>query len=329
MSETRSDSRPELRLGVFLDLATVDNGDLRLDALDRMLPEWRFHRRTEAADLAERIADAELVITNKVRLGAAEMDAAPRLRLMALAATGTDVVDLEAARERDIMVCNVRDYCSDSVAQHVLTLALNLVTHQPDYRDQVMSGQWREHGLFTLHGRPIRELHRLSLGIIGYGTLGHAVAELARAIGMNVLIGERRGREPRPDRLSFEHLVRHADIVSLHCPLTAETRHMMDRAVFRVMKPDAILINTARGAVVNEQDLADALRAGDIGGAGIDVFASEPPPPDHPLLAGDIPNLVLTPHNAWGSVRARQECIDQLTAVIRSYGRGVPLNRVV
>jgi glycerate dehydrogenase len=318
----------DLRHGVFLDLATVDNGDLRLDALDRLLPEWHFHPRTLPKELADRIVEADLLVTNKVRLGRAELDAAPRLKLIAVAATGTDVVDLEAARARDVVVCNVRDYCSDSVAQHVMSLALNLVTHQDEYTRRVRSGEWRAHGLFSLHDRPIRELHRLSLGIIGYGTLGHAVAELARALGMNVLIGERRGREPRPERLSFSHLVRNADIVTLHCPLTEETRHMMDEDVFRAMKPDAILINTARGEVVKEADLAEALRQGEISGAGVDVFSAEPPPEDHPLLADDIPNLILTPHNAWGSVRARQECIDQLTAVIRSFERGTPLNRV-
>lgn len=318
-----------LRQGVFLDLATVDNGDLGLDALDRALPGWSFHRATAPGELAERLVGADVVVTNKVVLDWTAFEAADQLRLVVVCATGTDVVDLEAARARGVTVCNIRDYCSDSVAQHVLTLMLNLVTGQPFYGQRARDGGWRAAGTFSLHDRPIRALSDLSLGIIGYGTLGRATGALAKKMGMNLLIGERRGRTPRPDRLSFEHLVEGADVVSLHCPLTAETRHMIDRDVMRAMKPTALLINTARGGIVREQDLADALRAGDIGGAGVDVFTEEPPPADHPLLADDIPNLLITPHNAWGGVAARQEAIDQVTAVIRSFDRGVPVNRVV
>lgn len=318
-----------LKLGVFLDLATVDNGDLRLDALDRQLPEWQFYSRTNPEQTTERIRHADVVITNKVRLDAARLAAASKLKLILVAATGTDVVDLECAKERGIMVCNVRDYCSDSVAQHVLALMLNLVTRQYEYTARARSGEWSESGVFSLHDKPIRELRRLSLGIIGHGVLGKAVGRLARSMGMNVLIGERRGRDPRPDRLDFRQLVKSADIISLHCPLDEQTRHMFDRTVFEAMKNDAIVINTARGAIINEQHLADALSEGLIAGAGIDVFSDEPPAPDHPLLANDIPNLIVTPHNAWASSLARQECIDQLTAAIRSFERSTPLNRVI
>lgn len=315
--------------GVFLDLATVHNGDLRLEALDRCMPSWQFYYRTPPEQLHERLEDAQLVVTNKVRLDAAALAAAPQLKLIVVCATGVDVVDLGAAKAAGITVCNIRDYCSASVAQHVLTMMLNLVTGQPEYSERARNGDWQAADIFSLHDRPIRELHAMSLGIIGYGTLGRAVADLARAIGMNVLVGERRGHPERPERLSFRHLVQSVDVLSLHCPLTETTRNMIDREVLRAMKSTAVLINTARGGLVNEQDLADGLRAGDIAGAGIDVLSQEPPPPDHPLLADDIPNLLLTPHNAWGSVRARQEAIDQVTAAIRSFERGVPLNRVV
>jgi glycerate dehydrogenase len=216
-----------------------------------------------------------------------------------------------------------------SVAQHVMASILNLITGQPFYEDRVRSGAWRERGTFSLHDRQIRQVGELSLGVIGYGTLGRAVGEMARALGMNLLIGERRGRPARPERLSFRHLLQSADVISLHCPLTPETQNMFNREALQAMKPGAVLINTARGGIVNEQDLADALRAGEIAGAAVDVFTEEPPGEDHPLLADDIPNLLLTPHNAWGSVRARQEAIDQVTAVIRSFERGVPVNRVV
>jgi len=319
----------DLKLGVILDLATVDDGDLRLSALDRALPAWQTHPVTGPGEVAERIAEADVVVTNKVGLSRELLAAAPKLKLVAVAATGTDIVDLAAARERGIVVCNVRNYCADSVAQHVLAMILALVTGQPWYARRARDGDWSRSGAFSLHDREIREVSKLSLGIIGYGNLGRAVAALARAVGMNVLVGERRGSEPRPNRLSFRHLVANADVISLHCPLTAETRHLFDAATFRAMKKDALLINTARGAIVNEADLAEALRQGQIGGAGIDVLSVEPPPEDHPLLADDIPNLILTPHNAWASRTARQACVEQLADVIRSFRRGAPINRVV
>lgn len=318
-----------LRQGAFLDVATVDNGDLELGALDRSLPGWDFYPETSPQQLDERLAGRDVVVTNKVVLDADTLANAETLKLVVVCATGVNVVDLDAAKAQGTTVCNIRDYCSQSVAQHVLASILNLVTGQPFYEQRVRSGAWLERGLFSLHDRPIRQIGDLSLGIIGYGTLGRAVGEMARALGMNLLIGERRGRSPRPERLSFPHLLQSADVISLHCPLTPETEHMFDRAALRAMKPNAMLINTARGGIVHAQDLADALRAGEIAGAAVDVFNEEPPPADHPLLAADIPNLLLTPHNAWGSVRARQEAIDQVTAVIRSFDRGVPVNRVV
>ncbi|MEE4175095.1 MAG: D-2-hydroxyacid dehydrogenase [Xanthomonadales bacterium] len=318
-----------LRQGAFLDVETVDNGDLELGALDRSLPGWNFYPQTLPDQLTERLAGCDVVVTNKVRLDAGVLADAEALKLVVVCATGVNVVDLDAAKARGITVCNIRDYCSQSVAQHVLASILNLVTGQPFYEQRVRNGEWRERGLFSLHDRAIRQVGDLSLGIIGYGTLGRAVGELARALGMNLLIGERRGRPARPERLSFRHLLQSADIISLHCPLTPETENMFDREALRAMKPRAMLINTARGGIVNARDLADALRAGEIAGAAVDVFTEEPPPADHPLLADDIPNLLLTPHNAWGSVRARQEAIDQVTAVIRSFERGVPVNRVV
>ena len=318
-----------MNLGVFLDLATIDNGEMSLAKLDRTLPEWRIHSLTDPSETADRIHDADLVVTNKVVIDREAMATAPNLRLIVIAATGTNVVDLDAARERGIMVSNVCGYCADSVAQHVLTLMLNLVTGQPFYRHRATQGEWSESGKFSLHDRPIRELSRLSLGIIGYGALGQATAGLARAIGMNVLIGERRWRQPRADRLSFRDLVSNADVVSVHSPLTNETRGMFDHEVFKIMKPDAILINTSRGGIVHEGDLAEALINGEIGGAGLDVLEEEPPPADHPLLAADVPNLIITPHNAWASLRARQACIDQVATVIQAYQRGQPVNRLV
>jgi len=315
--------------GVFLDLGSVDNGDLETRALDRVLPGWHWYEYTQVEEIAGRIQEAEVVVTNKCVLDRATMAQATNLRLIAIAATGTNVVDLDAAAELGVTVCNVRNYATRSVAQHVMTMVLNLVTAQPFYIDRVRQGIWSESNQFSLHDQTIRELPDLQMGIIGYGVLGRAVAKLARGLGMNVLVAEHRGCNPRPDRLSFEHVLAVADVISLHCPLNEETRGLFDRRVLRSMKPDAILINAARGGIVVEKDLADALRAGEIAGAGVDTLSVEPPPADHVLLDPDIPNLIVTPHNAWASKAARQACINQLAQEITAYNHGMPINRVV
>jgi glycerate dehydrogenase len=318
-----------LSQGVFLDLGSVDNGDLDTRVLDRSLAGWQWFEFTQPEEVVERIQNAEVVVTNKCVLDRDILAHAENLKLIAIAATGTNVVDLEAAAEYGIEVCNVRDYATSSVAQHVITLILNLVSSQPLYINRVRSGEWSEGCQFSLHDKTIRELADLQLGIVGYGVLGKAVARLARALGMNVLLAEHRGSTPRPDRLRFEDFLRAADVISIHCPLTDETRGLFDRRVLGAMKKDALLINTARGGIVVERDLADALRSGQIGGAGVDTLSTEPPPADHPLLAKDIPNLIVTPHNAWASKNARQACLDQLSGIINAFNRGQPVNRIV
>ncbi len=318
-----------LSRGVFLDLGSVDNGDLDGRALDHSLPGWTWYEFTEPAEVGERIRQAEVVVSNKCVLDRNILLQAPELRLIAVAATGTNIIDIEAAAELSIAVCNVRDYATRSVAQHVITMILNLVTAQPFYGRRVRRGEWSAGRQFSLHDQTIRELQTLQLGIVGHGVLGRAVANLARTMGMNVLVAERRGCDPRPDRLGFEDVVRNADVISIHCPLNDDTRGLFDRRVLGMMKKDALLVNSARGGIVVEQDLADSLRAGEIAAAAVDTLSVEPPPPDHPLLAPDIPNLVITPHNAWASKPARQTCIDQLALVITSFQRGQPINRVV
>lgn len=315
--------------GVFLDLGSVDNGDLDTRALDRALPGWQWYVFTHASETVGRIRSAEVVVTNKCVLDRQILVQSPKLRLIVIAATGTNVVDLEAAKDRGIVVCNVRDYASRSVAQHVMTMVLNLVSHQPHYAERVRHGEWSNGDQFSLHDQSIRDLCDLQMGIVGYGVLGKAVASLARAMGMNILIAEHRGRDPRPSRLSFKQVLAAADVISLHCPLNAETQGLFDRKMIQSMKRNAILINAARGGIVVEHDLADALRAGELAGAGIDTLTQEPPPVDHPLLAADIPNLIVTPHNAWASKKARQTCIDQLAQSITAFNRGQYLNRVV
>ena len=315
--------------GVFLDLETVDPGDLDRGGLAGCLAEWDWHRFTGPADVPDRIAGAQVVVTNKCPLDRAALARAADLRLIAVAATGTNIVDLDAARERGVTVCNIRDYCTGAVAQHTVTLMLNLLTGQPWYWQRVRRGDWSAARQFCLQDRPIREAAGLNFGVVGYGALGRAAAAAAAALGMTILVAERKGRPPRPGRLAFGEVLRRADVLSIHCPLTFGTRDLVAREELASMKRGAILINAARGGIVNEQDLADALRAGLIAGAGVDTLTVEPPPRDHPLLAEDIPNLLLTPHNAWASGRARQAALDQLADIIRAFAAGQPFNVVV
>jgi len=314
--------------GVFLDLNSVDNGDLDTEKLRTTLSDWQWFAYTAPEMVAQRIAQAEVVITNKCVLSRETLEKADKLKLIAIAATGTDVVDLDAATSLGITVCNVRDYATRSVAQHVITLMLNLVTLQSHYAARVKRGEWSAATQFSLHDEPIRELSDLQLGIVGYGVLGQEVARLARLLGMQVLVADHAGREPRDGRLKFETLIAGADVVSIHCPLNNDTRGLFNRDIFQCMKPQAVLINTARGGIVVEQDLADALRAGEIAGAGVDTLSVEPPPADHPLLANDIPGLIVTPHNAWASTTARQACLDQVAEAITAFRCGQAVNCV-
>lgn len=317
-----------LRTGVFLDLETVDSGDLDRQRLQSSLKEWHWHAFSELEDIPPRIAGADVVVSNKCVLDRAAMTQAPRLQLIALAATGTNNVDLAAAAQLGITVCNIRDYATDSVAQHTITLMLNLLTGLPWYWQSVRQGAWSHARQFCLNERPIRQARGLEFGVIGHGVLGRAAGELATALGMKLLLAERRGERPRSGRLAFEEVIARADVVSVHCPLSTATRGLIDRAVLRAMKPDALLINTARGGIVVEQDLADTLRQGVIAGAAVDTLSQEPPPPDHVLLAADIPNLIVTPHNAWASRTARQAALDQLAEVICAFAAGRVLNQV-
>ncbi len=315
--------------GVFLDLDSLDRGDLELDRLQATLPQWQLYPATRPGETASRIKDAQVVISNKVVLDEKLLAQAPQLKLIAVAATGTNNVDLEAARERGIAVCNVRDYAAPSVVQHVFSLILALTRHLNDYQRAICDGRWQQSGQFCLLDYPIRELGGLALGIIGYGNLGRAVAHTAEsAFGMQVLVGQRPGAPPQADRVPLERLLERADILTLHCPLAANTRNLIGTRELALMKPDALLINAARGGIVDEAALADALRRGIIGGAGIDCFIAEPPDESQPLMAPDIPNLIRTPHIAWASREARQRLLDQLVENIQAFTAGQPRNLV-
>ena len=268
------------------------------------------------------------MISNKVRLDAAAFAAAPQLRLVCVAATGTNNVDLDAAQRHGVTVCNVRGYATPAVVQHVYALILALTTRLPDYQRDVANGRWQASPYFCLLDHPIRELAGRTLGIVGYGELGSAVARVAAAFGMSVLIAQRAGSAAQAGRLALTELLPLVDILSLHCPLTPQTRGLIGAQELALMKPDALLINTARGGLVDEAALAAALRGGKLGGAGIDVLSEEPPRDNNPLLATDIPNLIVTPHIAWASREARQRVIDAIAANIRAFLAGTPVNVV-
>ncbi len=316
-------------LGVFLDRDSLDRGDLDFGGLDRILPNLRYYPATTPDQVAARIEQAEVVISNKVVLDAAAVERAPRLRLICVAATGVNNIDLGAAAARGVTVCNCRGYGTPAVIQHVFALLLALCTRWPDYQQAVRDGRWRRASQFCLLDFPIRELASKTLGIVGYGELGQGVARVAEAFGMRVLVAQRPGTmEVLEDRAPLPVLLPQVDILSLHCPLTPETRGLIGAWELALMRRDAILINTARGGLVDEALLAAALRQGALGGAGVDVLSLEPPVAGNPLLAPDIPNLIVTPHCAWGSRESRQRLVGQLAENIAGFLSSAPL-RVV
>ena len=314
---------------VFLDYATVSfHGDLDSAALQRAMPGLELRSHTAQAEVAGFVSGAETVLVNKLRLSREIIGATPTLRLIALAATGTNNIDLEAAREHGIAVCNLRDYCTASVVQHVMGTLLLLTQKLREYDALVRSGAWQRGEQFCLLDFPVRELTGRKLGIIGYGTLGKAVARAAQAFGLETLIANRPGGAPVAGRHDLHDLLPQVDVLSLHCPLTPATEGMIGVAQLARMKRDAVLINTARGALVDSAALADALRNGRLGGAAIDVLPQEPPVGGNELLATDIPNLIVTPHIAWAAREARQRCIDEMAANVEDFRRGGRRGRV-
>jgi glycerate dehydrogenase len=318
----------DVRAGVFLDSGSLGQGDIDLSGIEATLPRWSFHDATAPAEVAERICDAEVVITNKVVLGAEQFAAAGHLRLVCVSATGVDNVDLSAASRRNITVCNVTAYATPSVVQHVFALMFALAIRLPDYHAAVRAGRWQQSRHFALLDYPFAELAGRTLGIVGYGELGRAVAAAAKCFGMDVVIAARPGTAPKPGRVALDELLGRIDVLSLHCPLTDATRGLIGTRELARMKPGALLINAARGGIVDEAALAAALRSGVIGGAGVDVLESEPPHQGSSLLAPDIPNLIVTPHIAWASRESRQRLVDGLRDNIEAFIAGRPRNVV-
>jgi glycerate dehydrogenase len=314
---------------VFLDFGTMGSG-LDLAGLENVVGELVIHDDTQPGEVASRIADADIVFTNKIRLDAALLEAAPRLHFIALTATGTDNIDTDCARKHGIGVANIRNYCTQSVVEHVFGAMLTLTHNLNRYHNAVRDGAWQRSRDFCMLDFPVRELSALTLGIVGYGALGQGVADKARAFGMRVLVSARPGSDTIPDgRTRFEDLLAEADVITLHCPLTDATRQLFSAAQFEAMKRDAILINTARGALVDSQALVVALGNGEIAAAAIDVLPVEPPSDGDPLLDYAGGNLILTPHVAWATDTARQNAIDELAANTRAFLAGEKRNRVV
>lgn len=298
---------------VFLDADTLGS-DVDLSPIEAVTGELVKHPRTSPEQVRERIQGFDTVLVNKVVLSREHFEACPGLKTIAVVATGLNNIDQEAAKEHDIRVMNVTHYGRSTVAQHTMALMLALATRLLDYDRDVRAGRWGGSPMFCLMDHPIMELEGRTLGVFGYGDLGQGVVELARAFGMNILLGARPG-QPAGEvdgypRVPLEELLPQVDVLSLHCLLTDETRNMIGASEMEMMKNHALLINTSRGGLVDEQALADALRTGTIGGAGFDVLTEEPPRNGNPLLADDIPNLIVTPHSAWASREARQRIVE-------------------
>ncbi|ANC01829.1 glycerate dehydrogenase [Pseudomonas putida] len=316
------------RHAVFLDHHSLDLGDLDLSALEQQFDSLQLHAASAAEQVSERLQGASVVISNKVMLDAAALAANPQVKLILVAATGTNNVDLAAARAQGITVCNCQGYGTPSVAQHTLALLLALATRLCDYQQAVKDGAWAKASQFCLLDFPIVELEGKTLGLLGHGELGGAVARLAEAFGMRVLSGQILGRPARADRLALDELLPQVDALTLHCPLNEQTRHMIGARELALLKPGALVVNTARGGLIDEQALADALRSGHLGGAATDVLSVEPPVNGNPLLAADIPRLIITPHSAWGAVESRQRIVGQLAENAQAFFAGQP-RRVV
>lgn len=313
---------------IYLDYDSVSYADLDPAPLLGVLPDLRLMGTPAAAEVDALVRDAEVLLVNKTRLDRGRLAHAHRLRLVCCTGTGTDYVDLAAARDLGIGVTNVVDYCTASVAQHVWGLVLCLTQRLVEYRGICLDGTWASGEERRVRVHPIRELGGRTLGIVGYGHLGRAVAAIAPSFGMRVIVANRPGAPPADGRLDLDEVLRRADVVSLHCPLNERTRGLIGERELRLMQPDALLINTARGGLVDAAALASALRGGRLGGAGIDVLAQEPPTDGNPLLGPGVPNLVVTPHVAWAAREARQRCLAEMALNVSEFLAGRRRNRV-
>ncbi len=307
--------------GVFLDQSTLKPQDLDLSPLQRSLDTFSAYDHTSIENVLEHIGTAEVVITNKVVINRNTMLACQNLKLICVSATGTDNIDLDAARDLGICVKNVTGYATPSVVQHTFALLLALTTRWPQYHRDVKQGHWSRSPFFCLLDYPASELAGKQLGIIGYGELGQGVARIAEAFDMQVAVCEslRSDGIQKSGRIPFEQLIAESDVITLHCPLSVETRHLINAHVFKAMKPSAFLINVSRGDIVNEPDLLAALERGEIAGAALDVLKEEPPSLNHSLTTASHPNLIITPHSAWVTKECRQRLVKAVAKNIKQF----------
>jgi glycerate dehydrogenase len=312
-------------LNVVVDGHTLNPGDLNWDAL-KDLGECRIYDRTAPHELLERISQAQIVLTNKVPLDRAIIEKSPELKYIGVLATGFNIVDVQAAKERGIPVCNVPGYGTASVAQAVFALLLELTNAAGGHSVSVKEGQWTRSSDFCYTLSPQIELAGLTLGIVGYGRIGQAVAAIARGFGMKVIAFNRSAVKDGAQQVSLDELFQHSDVISLHCPLTPETKELVNAGRIEKMKRSAFLINTSRGPLIDEKALSEALNSGRIRGAGLDVLSMEPPPADYPLLKAK--NCIITPHIAWATTAARQRLMDVAVQNVRSFLSGQPRNVV-
>lgn len=315
---------------VFLDASTMDAGDIDFSILHQF-GALTLHPTTTEGQVSDRISGADVVITNKVVLNEKVLRQTETLDLIIVCATGVNNIDLKAAQEQEITVSNVAGYSTASVAQHTLSLLLNLSGNTHRYSTETKL--WAESPIFTRLAHPMTEMSGKLLGIAGAGNIGCLVGEALQALGMNVQVLARKGsltdRHPEWPRVDRESFFSSSDAISLHCPLTESTRHMIDSNSIGLMKRNAFLVNTGRGELIDEGALSAALRTGKIAGAALDVISQEPPAPNHALLAGNIPNLLITPHSAWTSLEARSRLLEGIVTNLRTFLAGKPENRVV
>lgn len=322
----RPDATPRI---VFLDRDTIGPGvELTRPAFAH---DWTDHPQTAPEQVVERLDGARIAITNKVPLRRDALDRLPALRCIAIAATGYDVIDIDACREKGIAVTNVRGYAVATVPEHTFALILALRRGLIGYRSDVIAGEWQKAGQFCFHTYPIADLAGSTLGIIGEGVIGQAVARLGQAFGMHTLFAAHKGRAGMgPLYTPFERVLAESDIITLHCPLTPDTRNLLAMPEFRRMQRRPLIINASRGGLVSEADLVTALDDGLIAGAGFDCLTAEPPAADHPLMAVlDRPNVIVTPHVAWAGQAAMRTLWRQVVSNIEAFHRGQPTNAVV
>ena len=313
---------------VFLDKQTF-SASIVLDGIAQQVNELTCYDNTSPEDITSRSLDAEIIITNKVVLNAEILANLPNLKLICISATGFNNVDIEAAQRLNIAVTNVSGYAGQSVAQYVFAQLLNYFQHTTHHNNNTKQGLWASSSSFCYHGDGFSELAGKTLGIIGYGNLGKAVANIAQAFNMKIVISERpNSKEIRPGRLAFSDVIEQADIISLHCPQTVDTEQLINEDVLSRMKSSAVLVNTARGALVDESALLSALQNKEIAFAILDVLTTEPPSCDHPLINSDLDNLNITAHIAWASTEAQQRLIDLLCDNIIAFNNNKILNRL-